>query len=240
MAFALALQLYTVRDAVSNRFLDGLADVADIGYRFVEFAGFGNANAELAGRRITELGIKASGAHVPLSILDDPLPVIAELQAIGCSEATLPWVPPDFREDWQSTAARLEDCAEKLAEHGIAFGYHNHDFEFKDNGFQTLTNCTKSTNFQLDVYWAEKAGESSVEWINLLHGRLPSIHCKDLGSDGSDIEVGEGTLDWQTIVSAAESAGVSTLVAEMDTPRHEPLESARRCLEGLKKVTSLA
>lgn len=233
MSFRISLQLYTVRDALAGDFLGGLAKVAEMGYSHVEFAGFGGCSAHQVARAMSSLGLLASGAHVPLSVLDDIQPVLDDLREIGCTEATLPSVPEDMRAAWVETATRLDECALKLAEHGIAFGYHNHAFEFEGGGYSILTGSTSHTNFQLDVYWAAKAGEDPVEWIHRLSGRIPSIHCKDMGEDGADIELGSGILNWQQILSAAKEAGVQTLVTEMDTPRMAPMQSARACLQGL-------
>lgn len=235
MQFQVALQLYTVRDSISGRFLEGLEDVARLGFEFVEFAGFGDSNAKDVARKMKSLGLKASGAHVPLEILEENHSIVSDLHEIGCTQATLPWVPEEMRVDWGLTASRLDERAERLAEQGIAFGYHNHAFEFEADGFERLTSATKSTNFQLDVFWAEKAGQSAVIWIDKLSGRMPSIHCKDLGADGADIEIGEGVLHWTEILDAAKSAGVETLVLEMDTPRREPMASAKACLDGIRR-----
>jgi sugar phosphate isomerase/epimerase len=235
MQFQVALQLYTVRDAISDRFIEGLEDVARIGYKFVEFAGFGNSNAKDVARAMDRLDLKASGAHVPLGVLVDQQSIVDDLHEIGCAHATLPWIPEEMRSDWVTTASKLDNCAEDLAAQGIAFGYHNHAFEFESDGWERLTTLSKRTNFQLDVFWAEKAGHSAVKWIEKLSGRLPSIHCKDLGKDGADIEIGEGVLDWRAILDAASDAGVETLVLEMDTPRREPILSAIQCLQGISR-----
>src|SRR5687767_14679573 len=107
MAFEISLQLYTVRDVLAHDFLGGLSRVADTGYECVEFAGFGDSTAENVSAKLRELGLKANGAHVPLSVLDDPLPVVNDLKEIDCNQATLPWVPESMRGSWGETAARL-------------------------------------------------------------------------------------------------------------------------------------
>ncbi|MDQ2986735.1 MAG: sugar phosphate isomerase/epimerase [Armatimonadota bacterium] len=239
-SFDVALQLYTVRESLEGDFLGGLRKVADMGYKFVEFAGFGGHTAAEVGRVLSECGLRASGSHVPTSILDDPGPVIDELREIGCSQLTIPSIPEEMRPDlqgWIDAAKRIDECAVSLATQGLALGYHNHAFEFGDtHGFETIVERAPNANLQLDVFWATVAGEDPIAWIGRLHGRLPSIHCKDLGADGVDIELGDGVLDFAEILRAAERAGTRTLVVEMDTPRLEPMESARRSLLGLQDV----
>ena len=235
MPLNVALQLYTIRDAIGHDFLNGLSRVSDIGFRNVEFAGFGDATVAQAGNKLDELGMHAVGAHVPLSVLDDPGPVIDDLAEIKCTHATLPWVPEPMRADWVETARRLDATAEMLLDNGIEFAYHNHAFEFENGGYETLTSAARTTKFQLDVFWVEKAGENAIDWIGRLGKRLSSLHCKDLGSDGEDIEIGDGILDWPAIIRTSREAGVTTLIIEMDTPRMEPLQCAKACLEGLNR-----
>jgi sugar phosphate isomerase/epimerase len=236
MPFEIALQLYTVRSELEKGFLDGLARVAEAGFTSVEFAGFGDANSESVGARLNELGMTAAGAHVSLSVLDDPAAVVSDLKTIGCTIATLPWVPEEMRHDWSETAKRLDETALRLGDEGIDFSYHNHDFEFINNGYASLTANAVRTKFQLDVYWAEKAGESAVGWINKLGTKLSSLHCKDLAEDGGDIEIGYGVLKWHDILAAVNRVGAKLLVLEMDNPRMEPMESARVCLENMERI----
>ncbi len=238
MSFDISLQLYTVRDALAADFLGGINRVADLGYGFVEFAGFGGHSAAEVARTLDWAGIKASGAHVPLSIFDDAAPIIDELRTIGCAQATIPSIPEHMRgskEAWIESAKKIESAVPVFAEAGIGLGYHNHAFEWDQfDGYQTLVDNAPSANLQLDVFWAKYAGQDPIEWINRLSGRLPSIHCKDFGADGADIELGDGILDFVQILKAAEKAGTKTLVVEMDTPRLSPMESAAKSLTGLK------
>lgn len=238
MAFEISLQLYMVRDALAGDFLGGLKKVADLGYPNVEFAGFGGHSAEEVARTLAECELKPSGAHVPLSVFEDASPVIDELRTIGCTQATIPSIPENMRDSaaaWIESAKKIEATVPVFADAGIALGYHNHAFEWDQfDGYQLLVDNAPSANLQLDVFWAKYAGQDPLEWIHRLHGRIPSIHCKDFGADGADIELGDGVLDFVEILRAARDAGTKTLVVEMDTPRFEPMESAAKSLVGLK------
>jgi sugar phosphate isomerase/epimerase len=238
MSFNISLQLYTVRDALQTDFLGGIKRVSELGYPFVEFAGFGGHSAAEVARTLKGAGMKASGAHVPLSVFEDASPIIDELLAIGCNQATIPSIPEEMRsskEKWIESAKKIENAVPVFAEAGIGLGYHNHAFEWDEfEGYATLVENAPSANLQLDVFWAKVAGQDPIEWINRLSGRLPSIHCKDFGADGVDIELGDGVLDFVEILRAAKDAGTQTLVVEMDTPRLPPMESAAKSLKGLR------
>jgi len=238
MSFDISLQLYMVRDALADDFLGGIKRVADLGYGFVEFAGFGGHSAAEIARTLDDAGIRASGAHVPLTVFDDAEPIIEEMRMIGCTQATIPSIPEamrDSKEAWITSARKIEAAVPIFAHAGIGLGYHNHAFEWDQfDGYQILVDNAPSANLQLDVFWAKYAGQDPIEWISKLTGRLPSIHCKDYGADGADIELGDGILDFVQILEAARKAGTKTLVVEMDTPRLAPMDSAAKSLAGLR------
>ena len=241
LASMIALQLYSVREVLANDFFAGLRRVREIGYEYVEFAGFGGHSGSEVSNELVALGLKAAGAHVGMEVFDNPSAVIADMILIGATNATCPGLPPEMRSSpaaWEDSADKLEATAHKFLEHGISFGYHNHAFEFNDGGFSTLVNRTKVLKFQLDVYWAAKAERDPAEMIRSLTGRLQSLHCKDMARDGKDIEVGDGMLDWHKILGAAKDAGVSVFITEMDNPRGDAFASAQRSYEGLLNALS--
>ena len=62
----IGLQLYTLRDEASHDFIGTLSKVADIGYRAVEFAGYGDIPAKEMKKVLDDLGLKAISSHVGL------------------------------------------------------------------------------------------------------------------------------------------------------------------------------
>src|SRR5204863_7885528 len=63
----ISLQLYTVRDLTAKDFADTMKKVAQIGYRNIELAGYGNLKtAADAKKALDDAGLKVSGAHAPI------------------------------------------------------------------------------------------------------------------------------------------------------------------------------
>jgi hypothetical protein len=61
-----------------------------------------------------------------------------------------------------------------------------------------------------------------------MKGRIPLVHFKDMGiSDGRQVmaEVGEGNLNWDTILEACKFSGVLWYIVEQDTCQRDPFES---------------
>jgi sugar phosphate isomerase/epimerase len=241
---AIALQLYTVRDLVSQDFIGALHQVADAGYRAVELAGTaGMAPADLRAALDT-VGLRAVSAHVRLDDLRRPAQdLLAQLQPLGCSYAALAWLPAEERGSVEGTkrlAELLNEWSRTFQTRGIRFGYHNHDFEFAPLGSTTMFELlTAETDpdlvfFELDVYWATYAGLDPAELIRRYAGRLPLLHMKDMrAGDRSFAPVGTGVLKWHAIVEAARAAGTEWFVVEQDTS-NRPLEDVRTSLHNLR------
>lgn len=240
-----ALQLYTVRDETERDFASTVRRVAQIGYGAVELAGYGGLTADELKALLEETGLRAASSHVALDRLEADLDSeITYCKQIGCSYVVLPWLDMSRRsaEFLHALAPRLNEFGRRCQEQGLAFAYHNHDFEFvQDNGVYLLDHLVESTDpalvsLELDVYWAAFAGVDPVEYLRRHAGRVALVHVKDLAADRSFTEVGNGTLDFPAIVAAGETGGARWYIVENDKPQIPSLESARQSLDYLRGI----
>ena len=102
------LQLYSVRDFTQKDLAYTLKKVAEIGYKYVEFAGFFGHSAEEVKAMLNEYGLVVSGTHSSLKELDEDFAATVKYHhAIGNTNYIIPGAP------W-GTAAELNDTIEKL------------------------------------------------------------------------------------------------------------------------------
>jgi sugar phosphate isomerase/epimerase len=244
----ISLQLYTVREETSRDMPETLRKVSEIGYPAVEFAGYGNLAPRDLKTILDDLGLRASGAHVPLSSWENPERVLADMQALDCAHAVLPSVPPERREDEASVASLAEDLnrwGDLCRREGVAFSYHNHDFEFAPLGQTTMWDVLvretdpKLVGLELDLYWIKYAGADPKTVLQDLGDRVSLLHLKDMAPDDtlSDVPVGEGTLPWNELLQAAEAAGVQWYIVEQDNPR-DALEDVKISLQNLRRLAA--
>jgi sugar phosphate isomerase/epimerase len=243
MSFRVSIQLYTIRSETSADMLGACRRLHEMGYRWVETAGYGNSSAKELAAALSEIGVGVSGAHIGPELLDDPNAAIEECRTLQTNCATLPWLPEQMRDSakaWRESGARLESAAAAFQDAGIRLGYHNHQFEFQRfdgvMGIDILAEAAPTADLQIDVMWAAVGGVDPATLIRRYAGRIESIHVKDLAEDGDDIEFGHGVIDWKNVLSAAKDADVRTLVVEMDTPRMKPFDSARESLANLRRL----
>ena len=111
---------------------------------------------------------------------------------------------------------------------GFKFTYHNHSDEFVkyENGKRLMDMLVEeldpeNTSFVLDTYWVQHGGGDIKWWINRLSGRIDILHLKDMMKLRYPLSqeityVGNGNLDWDGIIEAADKAKVKYYVVEQD------------------------
>lgn len=142
-------------------------------------------------------------------------------------------------------AKQANGYAERLQEHGISLYYHNHHVEFaKFDGkymLDIIAENSPAMGMEIDVHWVQRGGLDPVRTLEKYAGKTAMVHLKDyrIGSmpagafgmlETGDFpgfmaefknvvqfaEVGEGNLDFPSIVPAAVQAGAQYLLVEQD------------------------
>jgi sugar phosphate isomerase/epimerase len=239
----LAVQLYTLRHALERDLEATLAALAEAGGREVELAGlYGRSAAELRAA-LDAAGLAACAGHIPIEgFLADPERVLEAAEVLGTGTLVVPSVPPpETAAEAAATVTQLVGLSELVADAGLGFAYHNHDFEFRvlDDG-STLWGRIGAAGVpqEPDVGWLIVAGRDPVAELGELAGRCPLVHAKDVRRrpDGSweDVIAGDGEADWPAIVAAAGAAGATRIVVELDNPSAHPVDDIALSLATLR------
>ena len=253
---SMALQLYTVRDAVAKDLEGTLAKLAALGYNELEIYGydgtfFGKKPAEFKAI-LANTGIKVASSHhltglalkTKGSLTDGWDKAVEDLHFLGAKYMACAYLFDNERtpEIYASLPDLLSRSGEKTAAAGIGFAYHNHDFEFeKYNDTLVYDHLIKNTpanlvNMELDLYWISKAGHDPVAYFEKYPGRFPLWHVKDMEAGTGDItEVGHGTINFDNIFAAREKAGLKKWFVEQDTTKGEIFESIKSSHDYLAK-----
>jgi Sugar phosphate isomerases/epimerases len=245
----IGLQLFTLRDALAEDFEGTLRKVAAMGYEGVEFAGYGGIAADRMKALLEELNLKAIGSHIGLDLLENNLEnEIAYLQTIGAKYAICPWLPVDARdaEAWRGHLVNFEKYGRAFREAGIAFAYHNHEFEFQveidgsivfDAMYERID--PQYLQVEMDIGWVQFAGVDPLAYIRKYSGRLPLLHLKDYrnaepGQPIDTVELGRGVLPLNAIIDAAAEASVEWIIVEQDRCANPPLQAVAESMEWIK------
>lgn len=224
----IGVQLYTVRTLLQQDFEGTLARIAAIGYREVEFGGLEGPSPKETIRILKRHGLASPSGHAQFDLLERTLPkVLEDANAREQQYVVCPSVDADRHrtlDDWKQLAATFNAIGEKAKRAGLAFAYHNHDFEFAavdgQLPYELLLADTDPAlvGMELDLYWMTHAGHDPVAWFQRHPGRFPLLHLKDATRDGAITDVGSGTIDFKRILGAAGIAGVTHCFVEHDDP----------------------
>lgn len=257
----IGLQLYTIRDAMAADTLGSLKKVADMGYKFVELAGYSNgkfygmAPKEFQ-KAVEDLGMKVVSSHTMVEAkgitMENAQKMADDHASIGAEYCVQPWVNEEDRnvEKYKKMIADWNKVGEIMKNVGIQFGYHNHNFEFKpvDGMVPYYDIFLKEMDadlitMELDLYWATKAGQDPIEMFNKYPGRFQMLHFKD-GSKKTEpyytiikddiTSVGSGYIDFKRIYEARETAGMKYLFVEDDNQGNgKPFEGIKTSIDNI-------
>jgi sugar phosphate isomerase/epimerase len=224
----LGIQLYTLRDEMAKSVSATFQRLAQIGYSELEFAGYFDHDAKETRKLLDDNGLTAPSSHVPLERMQSaPEKTIEIARTVGHQYLVVPWLAEELRQSidqYRQTAETLNRIGEKCKAAGLTFAYHNHAFEFDVIGGQIPYDVLLSETdpnlvaMEMDVYWVTKAGQSPSQYINDWPGRFPLWHIKDISSDGTMVDVGDGVIDFAALFEHRERSGLQHGFVEHDRP----------------------
>jgi len=243
----LAVQLYSIREDCARDLAGTLAGVAKMGYDGVEFAGFYDHSATDVRRMLDDNGLRCAGSHTPIAHLQgDPLAATIDFnRAIGNPYLIVPGLPEDCTaslDAWKKTAGIFNTIAGQLEPEGMQTGYHNHfkeftlvDGEYPWDAF--FGNTDPRVIMQLDTGNARVAGVDVAPFIERYPGRATTVHLKEWTDAPEGAVIGEGKIDWQTILGLCESLGATEwYIVEQEHYPYPPIESVERCLRNVRSM----
>ena len=235
------IQLYSVRDAMAIDMAGTMQKVADLGYKYVEFAGFFGHTAEEVKEMLDKTGLICSGTHSPWTDLRPSkiAETIAYHKAIGNPDYIVPGADLSTLEKIEEFCAVMNYAQPILAAEGIKLGYHNHSHEFKVMPWGSTIHgeLERRTNvhFEIDTFWAFNAGIDPIQTLARLKDRIHVIHLKDGFVGGKGIPLGHGEAPVKRVVEYA-AANNLTMVVESETLTPSGLDEATACIEYLKTL----
>ncbi|WP_223694184.1 sugar phosphate isomerase/epimerase family protein [Leifsonia poae] len=228
----LSVQLYTVRELLTEDTVGTLKRIADLGFTQVEPFAFLSFGDELR-RGLAEAGLTAPTTHQSF-IGADPAPVFEAAKALGIQTVIDPYTEPSRWQTAESVdeiAAALNEAAEVAAQYGVRVGYHNHAHEIESiiDGVTALeylaSTLSDAVVLEVDTYWVTVGGQDPVALLKRLGDRVVALHIKDgpgTSETKDQVAVGQGSLPVEAIIAAAPHA---LRVIELDDSRGDRFQA---------------
>ncbi len=240
----IALQLYTLREALAQDFVGVVKQVAAAGYAGVETAGFPSGTTpQTASQLFRDLGLTVASAHSPLPLGNQQQEVLDTLATLGCSRLVCGYIPADEFDTFDQirrNCERLNEAQAVCQAHGLSLGYHNHWWEmYSMNGrfiYQLMLEYLHPDIFlEIDTYWVKTGGLDPVTVLAEVGSRAPLLHIKDGPADNPQAPmtaVGQGVLNFPGIL-AAHAAHTDWLIVELDRCATDMMTAVRESYQYL-------
>ena len=212
---------------------------------------------------LDDLGLVSKSIHISDESLKHNIDeAIHAARIIGHEYILSPMFIGRSADEYKAAAELYNTFGEKCKAAGIHYGYHTHSQEFAEyDGLTAFDILVQNTDpelccFELDLFWAEVAGVDVVELIKKYPGRVKLLHIKEMKEKldkvyasnepfdnmaiamelmGKQTIIGEGIIEFRSIIDQVDEAGIDYMVVESDFPP-EPIKFAEESIINLKKI----
>ena len=169
-----------------------LDSVKEAGYTAVE--GDMAVDAETYKRMLDERGLACAGLHTSISRKPDVDELITQLRTLDCRHLCNSGIllgQERTVETWRESIAYLNEMGARLRDAGVAFHYHNHDYEFDDLDWGTTAMDLllgeldfAAVDLCVDVGWVHVAGRDPAAFLAEHREQVVYLHLKDYERTG--------------------------------------------------------
>jgi len=239
LGLPIGCQTWPVREMIAKDFRGTLRQLAAAGFQSIElcspvgyadsgFAGLSKYSGTELRKIVHDAGLTCVSSHFSVDELrKDQAGRIAWAKELGLTQMCVPSLEgPEHptMDDVKRAAEEYNRMGERAAAAGIVQGLHNEDFVLtRVDGLRTYDVLfrlldPRYVKFQFQVS-AISDGYDAAEYFTKYPGRFISMHVQGWSAKTRQIvPVGQGTLDWKKIFSAAKIGGIQNYYVEMDLP----------------------
>ncbi len=237
LGMPIGCQTWPVREMIAKDFPGTIKQLAAAGFQTIELCspvgyaefGFGGlakyTGAELR-KILGDAGVTCTSSHFGIKELrENQQARIAWAKDVGLTQMIVPSLDGPAKptmDDVKRAADEYNKMGELSAKAGIQQGLHNEDFELSmvdgKRTYDLLLELLdpKLIKFQFQVSTISR-GYDAAEYFTKYPGRFFSMHVQGWSAQTKKIApVGQDTLDWKKIFTAAKTGGVKNYFVEMN------------------------
>jgi sugar phosphate isomerase/epimerase len=237
LGMPIGCQTWPVRDMIAKDFPGTIKQLADAGFQTIElcspvgyadsgFAGLAKYKGSDLRRILSDAGVSCVSSHFGITELrENQDRAIAWAKEVGLTQMLVPSLDGPKKpamDDVKRAADEYNKMAERAANAGIQQGLHNEGFELSmvdgKRTYDILLGLLdpKLVKFQFQVSTISD-GYDAAEYFTKYPGRFVSMHVQGWSTQSKKImPVGQDTLDWNRIFTAAKTGGIKNYFVEMN------------------------
>lgn len=241
----IALQLWTIREALTQNPAAALARVRSIGFESVELAPLPpETSSAKMGAMLRTAGLSVTAIHCDAPTASNLHGLLRLVDDVSCRRLVWHgWTRDPLFDSVEGVRTLIDrwNMSQRLAEReGLTFGLHNHWWEFEPVDGVVPHELMRRTLdpaifFEVDVYWAQTAGVNPVGLVRDLGPRCSMLHLKDgPAAHGQPMTaLGTGTVDIAGVIGASRPG--TTFVVELDEYAGDPFDAAEASWQFLQR-----
>src|SRR5467141_2619968 len=251
LGMPIGCQTWPVREMIAKDFPGTIKQLAEAGFQTIElcspvgyaehgFAGLGKYKGSELRKILGDAGVTCVSSHFGIKELrENQEGRIAWAKDVGLTQMLVPTLEGPKKptmDDVKRAADEYNKMGERSAKAGIQQGLHNEDFELTmvdgKRTYDLLLELLdpKLVKFQFQVSTISR-GYDAAEYFTKYPDRFNSMHVQGWSADAKKIvPVGQDTLDWKKIFTAAKTGGVKNYFVEMS------LDMMRESVPYLRKL----
>jgi sugar phosphate isomerase/epimerase len=237
LGMPIGCQTWTVRAMIAKDFPATIKMLAGLGFQAIElcspvgyagsgFSSVGKYTGAKLRRILGDAGVKCVSSHFGIKELRDNLAGrIDWAKDVGLTQMLVPSLDGPRKptlDDVKRAADEYNKMGEQSAKAGIQQGLHNEGFELSTVDGQRTYDLLfglldpKLVKFQFQCSTISQ-GYDAAEYFTKYPGRFISMHVQDWSPElKKEVAVGQGSLDWKKIFTAAKTGGIKNYFVEMD------------------------
>ncbi|HET6181046.1 MAG TPA: TIM barrel protein [Candidatus Sulfotelmatobacter sp.] len=237
LGMPIGCQTWPVREMIAKDFPGTLKQLSDAGFQAIElcspegyaeygFGGLAKYKTSELRRLLSDAGVSCVSSHFGIDELRKNLEGrITWAKDVGLTQMLVPSLGGPEKptmDDVKRAADEYNKMGEQSAKAGIQQGLHNEGFELStvegkrtyDVLFELLD--PKLVKFQFQVSTISK-GYDAADYFTKYPGRFISMHVQGWSAETKKVTaVGQDSLDWKKIFSAARTGGIKNYFVEMN------------------------
>jgi sugar phosphate isomerase/epimerase len=237
LGLPIGCQTWPVREMIAKDFPGTIKQLSAAGFQTIElcspvgyaehgFAGVGKYSGAELRKILADAGVSCVSSHFSITELrENQEGRIAWAKDVGLAQMIVPTLEGPKKpsmDDVKRAADEYNKMGERSAKAGIQQGLHNEDFELTTvDGKRTYDLLLglldpKLVKFQFQVSTISE-GYDAAEYFTKYPGRFYSMHVQGWSSQEKKImPVGQDSLDWKKIFTAAKTGGIKNYFVEMN------------------------
>ena len=237
LGMPIGCQTWPVREMIAKDFPATIKELAAAGFQTIElcspvgyadsgFAGLAKYKGAELRKILGDAGVSCVSSHFGIEELrENQQRAIDWAKDVGLTQMLVPSLDGPKNptmDDVKKAADEYNKIGEQAAKAGIQQGLHNENFELTSiDGKRTYDLLfdlldPKLIKFQFQVSTISR-GYDAAEYFTKYPGRFISMHVQGWSAETKKVvPVGEGTLDWTKIFSAAKIGGIKNYFVEMN------------------------